>query len=43
MWTETEADRHIQEAERCLAALAAPPDVTEAFRATALFVTRRDR
>ena len=42
-WTETEADRHIQQAEQCLSALAAPAEVTEAFRATALFVTRRDR
>jgi geranylgeranyl diphosphate synthase type I len=42
-WTEAEADRHIEQAERCLAELAAPPEVTEAFRATALFVTRRDR
>jgi len=42
-WTEAEADRHVQQAERCLAELAAPPEVTEAFRATALFVTRRDR
>jgi geranylgeranyl diphosphate synthase type I len=42
-WTETEADRHIRQAERCLAELAAPPAVTEALRATALFVTRRDR
>jgi geranylgeranyl diphosphate synthase type I len=42
-WTEAEADRHIRQAERCLAELAAPPAVTEALRATALFVTRRDR
>ncbi|HEX5120038.1 MAG TPA: polyprenyl synthetase family protein [Pseudonocardiaceae bacterium] len=42
-WTETEADRHIREAERYLVDLAAPPAVTEALRATALFVTRRDR
>ncbi|HEX4701071.1 MAG TPA: polyprenyl synthetase family protein [Pseudonocardiaceae bacterium] len=42
-WTEAEADRHIQEAERCLAQLSAPASVTEALRATALFVTRRDR
>jgi geranylgeranyl diphosphate synthase type I len=42
-WTETEADRHIRQAERCLVELAAPPTVTEALRATALFVTRRDR
>ncbi|HEX4724206.1 MAG TPA: polyprenyl synthetase family protein [Pseudonocardiaceae bacterium] len=42
-WTEVEADRHIQQADECLAALAAPAAVTEAFRATALFVTRRDR
>jgi geranylgeranyl diphosphate synthase type I len=42
-WTEAEADRHIRQAERCLADLAAPPAVTEALRATALFVTRRDR
>lgn len=42
-WTETEADRHIRRAEECLAELAAPPAVTEALRATALFVTRRDR
>jgi geranylgeranyl diphosphate synthase type I len=42
-WTEAEADRHIQQAEECLAALAAPAAVTEALHATALFVTRRDR
>jgi geranylgeranyl diphosphate synthase, type I len=42
-WAESEADRHIAEAERCLMALGAPPAVTEALRATALFVTRRDR
>ena len=42
-WTEAEADRHIAQADECLAALAAPSDVTEALRATALFVTRRDR
>jgi len=42
-WTEAEADRHIQQAEQCLAALSAPPLVTDALRATALFVTRRDR
>lgn len=42
-WTEAEADRHIKAAEQCLAELDAPPTVTEALRATALFVTRRDR
>ncbi|HVV20837.1 MAG TPA: polyprenyl synthetase family protein [Pseudonocardiaceae bacterium] len=42
-WTEAEADRHIQQAEQCLVGLAAPPAVAEALRATALFVTRRDR
>ncbi|HEY3610709.1 MAG TPA: polyprenyl synthetase family protein [Pseudonocardiaceae bacterium] len=42
-WTEAEADRHIQQAAQCLADLSAPPSVTEALRATALFVTRRDR
>jgi geranylgeranyl diphosphate synthase type I len=42
-WTEAEADRHIKEAERCLAELTAPAQVIEALRATALFVTRRDR
>jgi geranylgeranyl diphosphate synthase type I len=42
-WTEAEADQHIQRADECLAALAAPDSVTEAFHATALFVTRRDR
>ncbi|HEX3590999.1 MAG TPA: polyprenyl synthetase family protein [Pseudonocardiaceae bacterium] len=42
-WTETEADRHIRQAERCLVELGAPRPVTEALRATALFVTRRDR
>jgi geranylgeranyl diphosphate synthase type I len=42
-WTEAEADRHVKAAEQCLTELAAPPPVTEALRATALFVTRRDR
>jgi geranylgeranyl diphosphate synthase type I len=42
-WTEAEADRHIQRAQECLAALTAPAAVTEALHATALFVTRRDR
>jgi geranylgeranyl diphosphate synthase type I len=42
-WTEDEADRHVKAAEQCLAQLDAPPTVTEALRATALFVTRRDR
>ena len=42
-WAEREADRHVEQAEKCLAALAAPPGVTEALRATALFVTGRDR
>ena len=42
-WTETEADRHIAQAEQCIATVAAPPAVIEALRATALFVTRRDR
>jgi geranylgeranyl diphosphate synthase, type I len=42
-WTEAEADRHIRQAEECLAELTAPPQVIEALRATALFVTRRDR
>lgn len=42
-WTEAEADRHIRQAEQFLVDLAAPTAVTEALRATALFVTRRDR
>jgi geranylgeranyl diphosphate synthase type I len=42
-WTEKEADRRIGAAERCLAELNAPEPATEALRATALFVTRRDR
>jgi geranylgeranyl diphosphate synthase type I len=42
-WAEAEADRHVEQAEKCLAALAAPGAVTEALRATALFVTGRDR
>jgi geranylgeranyl diphosphate synthase type I len=42
-WTESEADRHVRQAERCLTELGAPQPVTEALRATALFVTRRDR
>ena len=42
-WAEAEADRHVEQAEKCLAALAAPGNVTEALRATALFVTGRDR
>jgi geranylgeranyl diphosphate synthase type I len=42
-WTEAEADRHVAQAEQCLAALTAPPAVIEALRATAMFVTRRDR
>jgi geranylgeranyl diphosphate synthase, type I len=42
-WTENEADRHIQQAGRCLAGIGAPDVVAEALRATALFVTRRDR
>jgi geranylgeranyl diphosphate synthase type I len=42
-WAETEADRRIRAAERCLLRLDAPPPVAEALRATAWFVTRRDR
>jgi geranylgeranyl diphosphate synthase, type I len=42
-WTEAEADKHIVQAQQCLAELSAPTAVIEALRATALFVTRRDR
>jgi geranylgeranyl diphosphate synthase type I len=42
-WAETEADRRVRAAERCLSRLAASPPVVEALRATAWFVTRRDR
>jgi geranylgeranyl diphosphate synthase type I len=43
-WAETEADRHIRIAQDCLDGLPeAPVGVIEALRATALFVTRRDR
>jgi geranylgeranyl diphosphate synthase type I len=42
-WTETEADRHIREADRALAELGAEEEVVAALRATASFVTRRDR
>lgn len=42
-WTESEADRCIQQAELCLDRIDAPPRVVRALRATALFVTRRDR
>ena len=42
-WTEAEADSRIRAAESCLLRLDAPASVTEALRATAWFVTRRDR
>ena len=42
-WTELAAERHIDEARRCLAELAAPEPVADALLATAMFVTRRDR
>jgi geranylgeranyl diphosphate synthase type I len=42
-WTEETADRHIEQAEQCLTQLPAPQSVVDALRATALFVTRRDR
>jgi geranylgeranyl diphosphate synthase type I len=43
-WAEAEADRHIRTAQNCLDGLPdAPVAVIEALRATALFVTRRDR
>jgi geranylgeranyl diphosphate synthase type I len=43
-WTEDQADQHIRTAQDCLDGLpGAPLGVIEALRATALFVTRRDR
>jgi geranylgeranyl diphosphate synthase type I len=43
-WAEDEADRHVRIAQDCLDGLSgAPVGVIEALRATAAFVTRRDR
>lgn len=42
-WTEREADRRIRLAMRCLDGLDLPQGPVEALRATALYVTRRDR
>ncbi len=43
-WASDEADTHVRKAQNCLDGLTcAPTGVIEALRATALFVTRRDR